>query len=75
MSVGEVGANSSGIYSPLQQSGSTGWICPKCGRVWAYYVHECKPCNDEVAAGQESSDTTTGHRSKPIDLTGRTTED
>ena len=44
--------------APFWQSSSQGWICPKCSRVWAYYTHECKPCNDEVAAGQVSSDTT-----------------
>ena len=60
MAVGEVFHQG----APLWQSGSQGWICPKCSRVWAYYVHECKPCNDEVTAGQASSDTTT--RGDPI---------
>lgn len=21
------------------------WICPKCSRVWAPFIFECKPCN------------------------------
>ena len=24
---------------------STGWICPKCGKVYAPYVTECIACN------------------------------
>lgn len=26
-----------------------GWICPKCERVYATYISECKHCNDKVA--------------------------
>jgi len=22
-----------------------GWICPKCGKVWAPYIEECRECN------------------------------
>ena len=23
----------------------TAWVCPKCGRVWAWWVSECNVCN------------------------------
>lgn len=26
-------------------SEQTGWICPKCGRVYAPWVKECEACN------------------------------
>lgn len=26
----------------------TGWICPKCGRVYAPFILECAKCNDKV---------------------------
>ena len=34
---------------PMWKSGLGGWECPKCGRVWAGTVQQCKPCNDKVA--------------------------
>lgn len=27
---------------------NNGWICPKCGRVYAPYIAECQHCNKEV---------------------------
>lgn len=27
---------------------NNGWICPKCGRVYAPYVFECHYCNKEI---------------------------
>lgn len=27
---------------------NSGWICPKCGRVYAPYVFECTHCNKEI---------------------------
>ena len=24
------------------------WICPKCNRVYAPFIAECKKCNDEL---------------------------
>lgn len=33
--------------APLQP-----WTCPKCGRVYAGYVHECAKCNREIDAKQ-----------------------
>jgi uncharacterized OB-fold protein len=29
-------------------NGQTGWICPKCGQVWAPLMTECVPCNDPL---------------------------
>ena len=26
----------------------TAWVCPKCGRVWAWWVSECNVCNAPV---------------------------
>ena len=26
-------------------SNQSGWVCPKCGRIWAPWVHECVLCN------------------------------
>jgi hypothetical protein len=23
-----------------------GWICPKCGKIWAPHIDECPQCND-----------------------------
>lgn len=25
---------------------STGWVCPKCGRVWGPFMMACDPCNN-----------------------------
>lgn len=27
---------------------TTGWTCPKCGRVWGPSVQGCAPCNQSV---------------------------
>ena len=27
---------------------NSGWICPKCGRVYAPFIPECQHCNKEV---------------------------
>lgn len=27
---------------------TNGWICPKCGRVYAPFIPECQHCNKEV---------------------------
>ena len=27
---------------------NNGWICPKCGRVYAPFIPECQHCNEEV---------------------------
>lgn len=27
---------------------NNGWICPKCGRVYAPYIPECQYCNKEI---------------------------
>ena len=27
---------------------NNGWICPKCGRVYAPFIPECQHCNKEV---------------------------
>lgn len=26
----------------------TGWICPRCSRVWAPHIHQCRTCNEGV---------------------------
>lgn len=37
----------------------TGWICPKCKRVWAPGMPSCQPCNHSVRMdGTEISVTT-----------------
>ncbi len=33
---------------------ATGWICPKCGRVWANWVEGCKACNALVDTSNTS---------------------
>jgi predicted RNA-binding Zn-ribbon protein involved in translation (DUF1610 family) len=33
------------VTQPTQK----GWVCPKCGRVYAYWVSECRPCNEKVS--------------------------
>lgn len=33
----------------------TGWICPKCGRVYAPYIKECIKCNNKVIIEQNTS--------------------
>ena len=35
-----------------------GWICPKCGRVWAFWVKGCGNCN---VSKTYTSNTTTTH--------------
>lgn len=25
-----------------------GWVCPKCGRVYAPFMPDCPPCNSNV---------------------------
>lgn len=27
---------------------STGWTCPRCGRVWGPSVQACAPCNQTI---------------------------
>lgn len=27
---------------------NNGWICPKCGRVYAPFIPECQYCNEKV---------------------------
>ena len=27
------------------RSSQSGWICPKCGRIWAPWIQECVLCN------------------------------
>lgn len=27
----------------------TGWVCPKCGRVWSPDTNQCMPCNSKLA--------------------------
>ena len=34
----------------------TGWICPKCNRVWSPDVLECWICNDQISL--ENNETT-----------------
>lgn len=28
---------------------SKGWSCPRCGKVFAPFIQECKSCNEQVA--------------------------
>ena len=37
--------DSSGINRPKESHYPTGWICPKCGRVYAPFTSECPYCN------------------------------
>lgn len=30
-----------------------GWICPKCGRVYAPYMPECQHCNEALIVTSE----------------------
>lgn len=30
-----------------------GWVCPKCGRVYANWVWECKACNDKITENEK----------------------
>lgn len=40
---------------------NNGWICPKCGRVYAPFIPECQYCNKEV---KSISVTTIGNGNK-----------
>jgi hypothetical protein len=51
-------------------NGQTGWICPKCGQVWAPLMTECVPCNDPLAlfsrAGNQAIEQSLEHiRTRP----------
>lgn len=39
--------------SPSNQK--TGWICPRCGKVYAPYIMECIKCNNKVIMEQNTS--------------------
>ncbi len=31
-----------------------GWICPKCGRVYAWSISACDFCNEEISEREEA---------------------
>lgn len=39
-----------------------GWICPKCGRVYAPFVYECAPCNNVLKIESNTARTTRDFR-------------
>ena len=47
---------------------NTGWICPKCEKVFAPTVVECAPCNEQLAVKQP--DTTVTITWPPLTGTG-----
>lgn len=34
-----------------------GWICPKCGRIYAPWVMSCEPCNKQAIINQQHAGT------------------
>lgn len=33
------------VVGKIEVANQSGWICPKCGAVWAPWVTECRRCN------------------------------
>lgn len=32
---------------PVSRPSHSGWICPRCGYVWAFWVAGCSRCNNQ----------------------------
>lgn len=47
-------------YIPCPYPEPTGWVCPKCGRVWAIWVRGCDVCNAGVSSTGDTSAPITG---------------
>ena len=54
-------------YCKIEKTG-TGWICPKCGYVWAIWVEGCSNCNQptyEITTTDGTGDGTDADKIKP----------
>lgn len=49
---------------PVTEKLHTGWICPKCGYVWAVWVEGCSNCNQPKYDTTVTDGTGTNHADK-----------
>ena len=35
---------------------TSGWICPKCGRVYAPFITACNECNEKAMKAEQESE-------------------